>query len=390
MLFDVSSMDDNASLISAISSIFDGDSSAEIDQLRSHRRILYSDAMRLQTEYRRFLNMSMDDKEDHCYEFDAFKAEWVSSLRLYIDSARTMYGANTISIHHYRAVAKSVDRLVTAWNTTPYVTKDMAARPSLPSVNDILEATAHGCTATPKHSIRTATHSNAQRKHSESTATTSAVSTPELPSGPPSGPNIVAWLEGAERSSISGAKLPRASTAEAEVEAETTTETPEMFSSTNDKSCHHKTPLNSTMFVFFDGLKREMERLFQENEQLRQQLANAAASAAARADIEKGKERYLKEAAIQRAEEAERERDEIIDGFIRTCSQHSANHRQATGSPPANLHCSTKINLRKKNLQNWLASFQLRTNQEPQSNTGVHPSICLDISSSNEARVAAL
>ena len=54
MPFDASSMDDNVSIISAISSIFEGDSSAEIDQLRTHRRILYSDAMRLQTEYRQF------------------------------------------------------------------------------------------------------------------------------------------------------------------------------------------------------------------------------------------------------------------------------------------------------------------------------------------------
>ena len=114
MPFDASSMDDNVSIISAISSIFDGDLSAEIEQLRNHRRVLYSDAMRLQTEFRRFMDMSMDEKEDNCYEFDAFKAEWVISLHRYIDSARTMYGANTISMPHYRAVAKSVDRLVTA------------------------------------------------------------------------------------------------------------------------------------------------------------------------------------------------------------------------------------------------------------------------------------
>ena len=73
MPFDASSMDDNVSIISAISSIFDGDSSAEIDQLRTHRRILYSDAMQLQMEYRRYLNMTVDEQEDNCYEFDAFK-----------------------------------------------------------------------------------------------------------------------------------------------------------------------------------------------------------------------------------------------------------------------------------------------------------------------------
>ena len=365
MPLDASSMDDDVSIISAISSIFDGDSSAEIDQLRNHRRVLYSDAMRLQIEYRRFLDMSMDEQEDNCFEFDAFKAEWVLSLRRYIDSARTMYGANTISMPHYRAVAKSVDRLVTAWNTTPYITKDVAARPSLPSVDDILETTAHGFTVTPKHSTRTATHSDMQRKYSGSTTTTTTVvSTPEPPSGPPSGPNIAAWLEDAERSSISGAKLPRASSVEAEAEAETTTETPGMITRTDNESLRHPSPIRMAMFDLFDGLKKEMERLSQENEQLKQQIINAAASAAARADVEKEKERDLKEAAIQRAEEAERERDEIIDGFIRTCSQHSANHRQATGSPLANLHCSTKINLRKKNLQIWLASFQVKTNQE--------------------------
>ena len=327
-------MDDNVSIISAISSIFDGDSSAEIDQLRTHRRVLYSDAIRLQMEYRRYLNMSEDEREDHCYEFDAFKSTWVLSLRRYIDSARTMYGANTISMPHYRAVAKSVDRLVTAWNTSSYVTTDAAARTPLPSIDDILEATAHGCNATPKRSARTAMHSDAQRKQSGNT-TPAAASTPEPPSGPPSGPNIAAWLEDAERSSISGAKTPRTYAVETQVEAETTAETPGMFKRTNNEDLRHSSPSNTPMFYLFDELKGEMERLAQENEQLKQQLFDAAASAAARADVEKGKERHLKEAAIQRAEKAEREKDELIDGFILTHIQHLASHRQSNGNPPA-------------------------------------------------------
>ena len=361
MPFDASSMDDNASIVSAISSIFDGDSSAEIDQLRTYRRILYSDAIRLQMEYRRYLNMSVDEQEDNCYEFDAFKAEWVLSLHRYIDLARTMYGANTISMPHYRAVAKSVDRLVTAWNKTPYVTRDTAAQSPLPFIDDILKATAHGCNAT----------------------TPAAVSTPEPPSGPPSGPNIAAWLKDAERSSISGDKTPRAYTVEAQVEAETTAETPGMIRRTNNEDLCHSSPSYTSMFHFFDGLKGEMERLAQENEQLKQQLVDAAASAAARADVEKGKECHLKEAAIQRAEKAEREKDELIDGFILTHIQHLASHRQSNGNPPAS-HQRSKIDLRKKNLQTWLATLQ------SQSISGIHPSLRLGTSSMNETSVAAL
>ena len=374
MPLDASSMDDNMSIVSAISSIFDGDSSAEIDQLRTHRRILYSDAMRLQTEYRRYLHMSVDEQEDNCYEFDAFKAEWVSSLRRYIDSARTMYSAKVIPMPHFRAVAKSVDRLVRAWNASPYVTKDAAARCSLPSVDDILEATAHDCAATPT-------------PHSGHTAL-AAASTLKPPSGPPSGPNIAAWLEDAEKSSTSGAKLPRECTVEAEVEAGITARTPEMFSLTNNASLSHIPTSNTPMFDLFDGLKNEMERLVQENEQLKRQLANAASIAAARANVKKDEEK-LREAAIQRAEKAEREKDELIDGFIRTRIQHLASHRQSNGNPPAS-HQRSRIDTRKKNLQNWLASLQGKTDQESLSISGVHPSFCLGTSFTNETSVAAL
>ena len=374
MPFDASSMDDNVSIISAISSIFEGDSSAEIDQLRTHRRILYSDAMRLQTEYRRYLHMSVDEQEDNCYEFDAFKAEWVSSLRRYIDSARTMYDAKTIPMTHFRAVAKSVDRLVTAWNATPYVTKDAAARCSLPSVDDILEATAHDCAATPT-------------PHSGYTAP-AAASTLEPPPGPHSAPNIVAWLEDAEKSSTSGTKFARMYTVEAEAEVETTAETPEMVSSTNNESLGHTTSPNTSMFDLFDGLKREMERLVQENEQLKQQIADAAAVAAARANAKKD-EQNLREAAIQRAEKAEREKDELIDGFIRTRIQHLASHRRSTNDQPASHMRSTINGLRSKNLQIWSASLQGMNSLESRSVNGAYPSPRPGTSSTNEVRVAA-
>ena len=120
-----------------------------------------------------------------------------------------------------------------------------------------------------------------------------------------------------------------------------------------------------------------------------QQLIDAAASAAARADVEKEKERILKETAIQRAEKAEKERDDIIDGFICTRVQHLASHRQATGSPLASHLCTTNIDLRKKNLQSWLSSLQGMNGSEYPSIAAVLPPIHLGASSSNKNRVAA-
>ena len=101
-----------------------------------------------------------------------------------------------------------------------------------------------------------------------------------------------------------------------------------------------------------------MERLDGENEQLRQQVADAvaiaAAATAARLDVEKKEESRIK-TAIQRAEKAEKEVDELIDGFIRVCIQHSASDRRSTENP--SHECRSKIILRKKNLLSWLSSL---------------------------------
>ena len=99
-----------------------------------------------------------------------------------------------------------------------------------------------------------------------------------------------------------------------------------------------------------------MERLDGENEQLRQQIADAAATAAAATaallDVEKKEESRIK-TAIQRAERAEKEKDELIDGFVRVCIQHSASDRQSTENP--GHECSSKTNMRRKNLWSWLS-----------------------------------
>ena len=107
-----------------------------------------------------------------------------------------------------------------------------------------------------------------------------------------------------------------------------------------------------------------MERLDGENEQLRQQVADAeaiaAAATAARLDVEKKEESRIK-TAIQRAEKAEKEVDELIDGFIRICIQHSASDRRITENP--SHECSSKINMRKKNLSIWLSSLPTEENR---------------------------
>ena len=154
--------------------------------------------------------MSTDNQEDHRHKFDGFKAAWIISLRQYINSAQTMYAAGRIPMPHYMAVAMSMDRLVTAWNTTPYLANAIAALYTLPSVADILEATANGCYVTSAHNRETPPN---------------AAHAPMPPSGPPSGPNILEWLENSKESPASGANTARELAAEAGVEAETSAKT---------------------------------------------------------------------------------------------------------------------------------------------------------------------
>ena len=143
-----------------------------------------------------------------------------------------------------------------------------------------------------------------------------------------------------------------------------------------------------------------MERLSRENEQLKQQLANAQKSAAVRANAEKREQSRLKQAAIQRAEKAEKERDEIIDGFIHARIRHLSS--QITNKSHS---CSTKVENRKNNLENWLSSLQgkekkayseLRpiTGGKINTNAGytalaLHPSMRMDHSKMDETRTAA-
>ena len=114
------------------------------------------------------------------------------------------------------------------------------------------------------------------------------------------------------------------------------------------------------MFDLFHDLQREMERLDRENEQLRQQVADAVATAAAataaRLDVEKREESRIK-TAIQRAEKAEKEKDDIIDSFIRVRIQHLASDRQSTGKLHASYECSSRIDVRRMNLSSWLSSL---------------------------------
>ena len=72
--------DDNASVCSNVSSIFGGDSSAEIAELRARRSFLYSDHVRLQDEYNFVLAHLVEDQEAHTDEFDGFRMEWMKRL----------------------------------------------------------------------------------------------------------------------------------------------------------------------------------------------------------------------------------------------------------------------------------------------------------------------
>ena len=83
--------DDNASVCSNVSSIFGGDSSVEISELRARRSFLYSDFVRLQDEYNFVLAQPEEYQPAHTDEFDGFRSEWMKRLWWYIDAARTMY-----------------------------------------------------------------------------------------------------------------------------------------------------------------------------------------------------------------------------------------------------------------------------------------------------------
>ena len=116
-----------------------------------------------------------------------------------------------------------------------------------------------------------------------------------------------------------------------------------------------------------------MERLHQENEQLRQRLVEAEATTVVVADAEKNHALGLHKMAIQRAMKAEKERDEIIDGFICTRIAHLAD--QVTYENKSHLH-SMKVEKQERNLQSWLAALrgeQHATSSEFRPITGFVP-----------------
>ena len=386
MPFDTASIDDNASAISTISSIFGGDLSDDIAFLRAKRLRIISDGLILEDEYNNVLNLSHDDScFPYSVDFDVCRRKLLESVFEYIATARAMYNDDKICYLHFKAVIKSLPKLEKSWKATAYFDPDLCEEYKTPY---------------PDHIELLASIMNSGAAHG-STATPAACFTPELPSGPPSGPNIDAWLKAVEKSSTSGAEQPtsaaeaeveaellRAPTVEAEVEAEDAMEAP-LNAKTTNETLRHTSPSNMAMSDLFDGLKREMERLSLENEQLKQRLVNAEKSAAVRANAEKREESRLKLAAIQRAEEAEKERDEIIDGFI------SNRIRQLSSQLTNKSHsCSMQIERRKTNLQSWLASLQPRdksnvsefrpiTGGKSSKNIPFHPSI------TNETRSAA-
>ena len=398
MPFDTASMDDNASVTSAISSIFGGDLSDDIAFLRMKRLRIISDGRILEDEYNNVLNLSHDDScFPYSVDFDVCRHKWLKCIFEYIATARAMYNEDKICYLHFKAIIKSLPKLEKSWKATAYFDPDLCEEYKIP-YPDHIELLA---------SLMT---SGAARGF---TATPAACSIPEPPSGPPSGPNIDAWLKDAECSSTSGAGLPakntveaesktaiaaespRATAAEAEAELEGATETPEVIATTPNDSFHHISPSNTVMVDLFNGLKGEMVRLSQENEQLKQQLANAEKSAAVRANAEKREACRLKQAAIQRAENAEKERDEIIDGFIHARIRHLSS--QITNKSHS---CSTHIEQRKINLQSWLASLQPKdsstgsefrpiTGGKLVKNLAFHPSMRMDNASiTNGASVA--
>ena len=383
-------MDDNASVTSAISSIFGEDLSDNIAFLRMKRLRIISDGHILEDEYNNAMNLSHDDScFPYSVDFDVCRHKWLDCIFEYIATARAMYDEDKICYLHFKAIIKSLPKLEKSWKATAYFDPDLCEEYKTPYPDHI-------------ELLASLLSSGAARGFSASPA---ACSTPELPSGPPSGPNIDAWLKDAERSSTSGAGMPAKNTVEAEIETaiaaespESATKTPEVIALTTNESLRHISPPNTSMFDLFDGLKREMERLSLENEQLKQRLVNAEKSAMVKAHAEKREEHRLRQAAIQRAEKAEKERDELIDGFIRVRIQHLDNK-----TTDKSHSCSTKIDQRKKNLENWLSSLQgkeKKAHSELRPITGgkmsgytasaYHPSMHMGNSSiANETKIAA-
>ena len=404
MPFDASSMDDNASVTSTISSIFGGDLGDDIVFLRMKRLRIISDGRILEDEYNNVLNLSHDDScFPYSVDFDVCRRKWLECVLEYVATARAMYNEDKICYLHFKAMIKSLPKLEKSWKATAYFDPDLCEEYKTPYPDHIELLASLMCGDTTR----------------EYTATPASSSSPELPSGPFSGPNIDAWLKDAEGSSTSGvglpakntveagietesaAESPSATAVEAEAEPESATETPEVIAPTNDESLRHTSPPNMSMFDLFDGLKREMERLALENEQLKQQIVDARKFAAVKANAERREECRLKQAAIQRAEKAEKERDEIIDGFIHARIRHLSS--QITNKSHS---YSSEVEKRKKNLENWLSSLQgkeKKAHSEFRPITGskvsgnsnytasaYHPSMRMDNPSiENETRIAA-
>ena len=190
----------------------------EIVDLRNKRTTIISDGVILEREYHNILALLAQEHnrekvvDTYGMDFDVARYAWLESVFAYITTARTMFEDDKISRTHYKAAIKSLSRLEKSWKATSYFDIDLIEEYQIPYPDAIvLLATLVGDNTT-KGRIPTQTTS----------------STPELPSGPPSGPNIETWLKDTCRSSSSDAEIPAAITAEVENETEITTRVPEV------------------------------------------------------------------------------------------------------------------------------------------------------------------
>ena len=82
---------DNASNVSNATTIFDGDSSEVIEELRSFRRSINKDRRLLVEEYARLQKLDEIDQESDGLAYDDWREKWFISVGKYVESAKDKY-----------------------------------------------------------------------------------------------------------------------------------------------------------------------------------------------------------------------------------------------------------------------------------------------------------
>ena len=113
---------DTFSTVSCITSVFDGTSGRDIEELRAFRRSLNSDRRKLAKEHARILLLDEIDFESDAPAFDDWLEMWFENVNKYVNAAKEKLAAAAITHKTMELVFDSLSPMRMFWKTTRFLT----------------------------------------------------------------------------------------------------------------------------------------------------------------------------------------------------------------------------------------------------------------------------